>query len=386
MNKIKKNLRKFVSVVISTLSTIVPKKNDRVFFKSKPDFSGNCKALSDYILENKIPYEIIWSTKTSINYDGIFEVSSGSLKELYYYFTSKYVITTHNEMIGPIAKNQKYISLWHGMPFKKICYLGEYDYKGMIDYSAIRIATSEIMRSIISASFREKANNVYITGQPRNDYLFKPVTLSHLGIKHCENKKIILFTPTFRMNNEDKKYSDGKNIDDNNFLRVEDFDLEQLDAYLIRTNSYLILKLHPYEEEYFKGVSELSDNITIICSNDLKNRGIDLNQILPLADILITDYSSIYLDYLILNKPIIFLVPDVDSYSSSRGGFTLEPFNFWTPGSKVNSQHALLDAIEEIILEKDCYIEKRQEVNAIINKYNDGNNSQRVIELMKSLQ
>ncbi|EHT8035315.1 CDP-glycerol glycerophosphotransferase family protein, partial [Escherichia coli] len=194
-----------------------------------------------------------------------------------YYFTSKYVITTHNEMIGPIATNQKYISLWHGMPFKKICYLGENDHQGMIDYSAIRIATSEVMRSIISASFREKANNVYITGQPRNDFLFKPISLTDIGIKSIKNKKIVMFAPTFRMNNEDIRYSDGAEIIDNNFLRVNDFCMEEIDYYLEQSNLHLILKLHPYEEEYFRGIATLSSNITIISSDELTQKNIDLN-------------------------------------------------------------------------------------------------------------
>ncbi|ELY7488452.1 CDP-glycerol glycerophosphotransferase family protein [Cronobacter turicensis] len=381
----KKALRKTVSKTISLLNYFIPKKNNRIFFKSKPDYSGNCKALSDYIIENNLPYHIVWSLKKDINQSNFSKVMTGSLKEYYYYFTSKYIITTHNEMIGPVARNQRYISLWHGMPFKKICYLGENDYKGMIDYSAIRIATSEVMRSIISASFREKANNVYITGQPRNDFLFKPIELADVGLESCKNKKIIMLAPTFRMNNEDKRYSDGVEITDNNFLRVDDFSLNEIDGYLEKNNAHLILKLHPYEEEHFRGVATLSSNITIISSEELTQKNIDLNQLLSLIDILITDYSSIYLDYLILNKPIVFLVPDVDAYSSSRGGFTLEPFDFWTPGDKVNNQNSLLESIDKIISGNDEYTERRGQVNSIINKYDDANSSQRVVELMKSL-
>ncbi|KLP56118.1 hypothetical protein ABR39_07855 [Enterobacter genomosp. O] len=385
MTNLKKSFRITISKIISLLNYLIPKKKNRIFFKSKPDYSGNCKALSDYIIENDLPYHIVWSIKKEIDQKKITTVAIGSLRELFYYFTSKYIITTHNEMIGPIAKNQKYISLWHGMPFKKICYLGENDHLGMIDYSAIRIATSEIMRSIISASFREKANNVYITGQPRNDFLFKPISLADVGVKSSKNKKIVMFAPTFRMNNEDKRYSDGKGIIDNNFLRVNDFCMEDIDNFLEQNNTHLILKLHPYEEEYFRGVATLSSNITIISSEELTQKNIDLNQLLSVVDVLITDYSSIYLDFLILNKPLIFLVPDVEAYSSSRGGFTLEPFDFWTPGDKVNSQNSLLRAIDKIITGVDEHTERRKQINLIINKYTDANNSQRVIELMKSL-
>ncbi|EMD9178306.1 CDP-glycerol glycerophosphotransferase family protein, partial [Cronobacter turicensis] len=74
-----------------------------------------------------------------------------------------------------------------------------------------------------------------------------------------------------------------------------------------------------------------------------------------------------------------------DAYSSSRGGFTLEPFDFWTPGDKVNNQNSLLESIDKIISGNDEYTERRGQVNSIINKYDDANSSQRVVELMKSL-
>ncbi|NDJ57179.1 hypothetical protein GWD52_09275 [Enterobacteriaceae bacterium 4M9] len=375
-----KYLTRLAKRLLSFFSYLIPKKNNRIFFKSKPDYSGNCKAVSDYIVANKLDYEIIWSVKEINKSNTFISVESGSFKSLYYYLTSKFIMTTHNEMIGIAAKNQIYISLWHGMPLKKICYLGEFDYLGMEDYSSKRIATSELMRSVISACFREKANNVYVTGQPRNDYLFSPVALSSLAIEARKDDKILLYIPTFRQNNEDRRYSDGKGIDHNNFLRVNDFDLESLDKFLSENKIHLLLKLHPYEEVYFKNKKSLTPNITVIDSENLASKNIDLNQLLPSVDCLITDYSSVYFDYLILNKPLIFLVPDLIDYGHSRGGFTLEPFEFWTPGNKVSSQHQLIAAINEAIFGDDEYINFRTEINRVINHYQDGNSSKRVVE------
>ncbi|EKY3196908.1 CDP-glycerol glycerophosphotransferase family protein, partial [Cronobacter turicensis] len=62
-----------------------------------------------------------------------------------------------------------------------------------------------------------------------------------------------------------------------------------------------------------------------------------------------------------------------------------EPFDFWTPGDKVNNQNSLLESIDKIISGNDEYTERRGQVNSIINKYDDANSSQRVVELMKSL-
>ncbi|WP_368894033.1 CDP-glycerol glycerophosphotransferase family protein [Kluyvera ascorbata] len=379
-------IKHMINYILMVINYCIPKKNNRVFFKSKPDYSGNAKALSEYITENIRTYEVVWSlSAVSIDEYDFKIVRKGTLKELYYYLTSKFIFTTHNEMIGPVSSNQIYISLWHGMPFKKIGYLGEFEYAKMRDYSANRIATSEIMRSIISASFREKANKVYITGQPRNDYLFKPISLKKMGLNIENKKKIIMYAPTFRMNVEDQKYSDGNEITDDNFLRVDDFGMKELDSHLMDNDCHLLLKLHPYEEKYFENINELSSNISIIRSQELIKQNIDVNQLLAVADVLITDYSSMYFDYLILNRPIIFLVPDLNDYRKSRGGFTLEPFDFWTPGEKVKNQASLVSAIDRILKNEDLYLAERRIVNSIINEYSDNKNCERVKDLMKKL-
>ncbi|HBE5482306.1 TPA: CDP-glycerol glycerophosphotransferase family protein, partial [Escherichia coli] len=81
MTNFKKIARKIISKSISLLNYFIPKKKNRIFFKSKPDYSGNCKALSDYIIEKKLPYHIVWSVKKEINQKGITVVRAGSLKE-----------------------------------------------------------------------------------------------------------------------------------------------------------------------------------------------------------------------------------------------------------------------------------------------------------------
>ncbi|MFS1582175.1 MAG: CDP-glycerol glycerophosphotransferase family protein [Candidatus Arsenophonus phytopathogenicus] len=215
-------------------------------------------------------------------------IKSGTLKSFYHYFTSKYIVTTHNEMIGTTSSSQIYVSLWHGMPLKKIGYLG-FDSVGMEDYSTNRIATSEIMRSIISPCFREKANNVYITGQPRNDFLFENRAIDFIDKTSKTNRKKRIFTPTFRENQTSLKYSDGDEIKENNFFRVTDFNIEALDAFLDENNAELFIKLHPFEEKIFIS-TELTKNITIIKTETLQEINLDINHLLNKMDILITNY------------------------------------------------------------------------------------------------
>ncbi|MEZ8024946.1 CDP-glycerol glycerophosphotransferase family protein [Vibrio sp. 1F255] len=387
MIEIRKKIVKSIKILFRILSGIIPKNSKRVVFKSNPDFSGNGKAFSDYLLNVKCKYDVVWivSDCSTEFMEGITIAKKGTFKALWLYVTSKYIITTHNEMIGTRANNQIYISLWHGMPMKKICYLGEFDHQGMEDYSSLRIATSEIMRSIISACFREKANNVYVTGQPRNDYLFDNSIRKTDFYKDIKSKyeRIVFYTPTFRENQEDARYSDGVKIEGHNFLRTSDFDLDLLNRYFADNNTLLLLKLHPFEEKSITN-STLGSNIRVVTSQNLKEQELDINHILSMTDVLISDYSSIYFDFMILNKPIVFLVPDKEQYEKSRGGFVLEPFESWTPGSKVVTQKALLDEISEIKNGNDKYSDKRNEVNHIINKFNDNKNCERVYKFFFS--
>ncbi|WP_437612236.1 CDP-glycerol glycerophosphotransferase family protein [Erwinia sp. V71] len=374
----KKKVVRWMKLVASVINGLIPKNQKKVVFKSRPDFSGNAKAFSDYLSKHKKGFEVIWIVEREHDFPPGPEkfVKKGSLSALLHYVTSRYVVTTHNEMIGTKANSQVYISLWHGMPLKKICYLGEYDHQGMEDFSANRIATSEVMRAIISASFREKANNVYITGQPRNDFLFHQQEMRFPG---KSDRKSILYAPTFRENQEATAYSDGAGISENNFLRVTDFDMAVLDDFLEKNNARLFIKLHPYEENSFIDVN-LTKNIKVIKTAVLQENNLDINHVLRDIDILVTDYSSMYFDYMLLNRPICFLTPDLQSYASSRGGFTLQPVDWWMPGAHVQTQQALQEELGKLLCGHDDYLKHRERVDNIINLYKDGKNSERVFE------
>lgn len=374
---IKKAIVKFLKALFCAINSIIPKKSNLILFKSRPDFSGNARAFYEFIIINHPEFDPVWVIENQSTRPDLKTVKPKSVKWFFCFIRSRYIVTTHNEMIGVKGNNQVYISLWHGMPLKKICYLGDYDYKGMEDYSAYRIASSEIMRSIISASFREKANNVYITGQPRNDYLFEGDKANSLLSGRQENKRIILYMPTFRENQEAERYSDGKKIEKDNFFRVTDFSLNELNCFLKENNYHLVIKLHPYEEKSLIDIN-LGENITLITTATLREHDVDVNHLMAKADILISDYSSAYFDFMILNRPICFLIPDLNAYSESRSGFTLEPVESWMPGAKIHTQKELLIELEELAQGNDKFSGKRNEISEMINKHKDNKNSERV--------
>ena len=112
-----------------------------------------------------------------------------------------------------------------------------------------------------------------------------------------------------------------------------------------RKNNYqLIVKSHPlYGENYDKMLKGIS-HISLFPDEKLKEWKIDLYEVLGATDFLITDYSSVYFDYLLLNKPIIFTPTDLEEYNEDRG-FLLTPYEEWTPDSKVFDQISLQSEI-----------------------------------------
>ena len=274
------------------------------------------------------------------------------------------------------SENQVLINLWHGMPLKSMGFndSSESDnnlktVRKMSQKNDILIATSTIMKNLLASCF-------YM--DPRNDQLFinnKQKLSQLLNLDVSNYKKIVLFSPTFR------KW--GSKVDgisrETNIFGFEDYNSTIFNNFLEEQNILFLLKIHPFEEKYYLSkLNNNSKNMVLITQNRLKDNLLDLYDILGAIDILITDYSSIYFDFLLLNRPIIFIPTDLKEYSKSRG-FLLEPYDFWTPGPKILKFKDLIEELKKI--EETDYKKERIVVNSIINKYQDKNSCKRIFEL-----
>ncbi|HDL6714808.1 TPA: CDP-glycerol glycerophosphotransferase family protein [Yersinia enterocolitica] len=368
-------MKKIILSLLRFISLFFPKNNNKIVFRSFPDYSGNAMAIYEYLKDkDKDKDKLIWLTDNKYNKSNMRSVKLYTLTGLFNFFTAKYIITTHNELVSLTIKNQKYISLWHGMPLKKIGYLGM-EYKKMKPMSAQRIATSELTRAIIAASFNEPANNVYITGQPVCDKLITPRNIANYFTIPSDIKKVVFYLPTFRQDFNETKI-EGRVIHRDNIFRLDEFSHYEFIRNIKEKGIFLIVKLHP-AEEYLLNNLELNENIVFVKSKD-----IDLYDVLSGCDALITDYSSVYIDYLVTDKPIAFIIPDKDEYILNRGGFTLEPFDEWTPGNKIKKVEEIYDFFDMLINEKDEFKSERHRVKKILHKYSDGNNSKRVADIL----
>ena len=158
--------------------------------------------------------------------------------------------------------------------------------------------------------------------------------------------------PTFRngLGRNDAK------LNINNIFNFQEYDEQKLFDFLSKNNYLLCLKHHPAEEKSFN--YKLSDNIKIIKENELQKYSLSVNDVLNAADLLITDYSSLGVEFSILNKPSIYLVNDLDEYSRNRG-IIFDNMNFWAQGNLAKNIDELFKIIDNNkVLKNDMSVKK----------------------------
>lgn len=240
--------------------------------------------------------------------------------------------------------------------------------------------TSNMNMLTLSSMAAIPEDKYIITGNPRTDTLLKANGLENLEKllgKNFSNKKIIFNMPTFHVHENTGLASGDKNLTD--VIKIKNFDYDRFDKFLEENNMICIAKVHHAEERTVgnKNQGRELKNLIFISNNDLDKHRLDLYEILNCADILITDYSSIYGDFLFMNKPSIFINTDIDQYRKEKG-ILLEPYEFWTAGPKVKDQEKLESELLKSLEEENYYGEKRLELRDLFYKYKDDNATLRV--------
>ena len=284
--------------------------------------------------------------------------------------------------------NQIVIDLWHGFPLKKMFYEDHsYHNKNTLEpyWSQFNYMTSysSLYNQLIHKCMRVNPNSFVITGSPRNDLLFNKNSreiLCDILEKKDRGQKFILYMPTFRSTDQNETTNTYSQLFD-----FKDFSFGNLTTFLKENNYELIVKPHPIFGREYKEILKDNSHISLFPSERLETKMVDLYEILGAIDILITDYSSIYFDYLLLDKPIIFTPTDLADYSIDRG-FLLSPYEEWTPGPKVSSQQELLDEIINYSQDNEYFRNMRKVIKNKVHFYKDNNSSERVWNFISNLK
>lgn len=376
---------------LNIINSILPKSNYVILF-SFPDLDGNVYSLYKYIVENHPEftekYRVIWMVNGDTDYakkrieelpnsQNVVVCKKRSVKGLYLYCKSLYIITTHNYYTGLYTKGkQKNYNLWHGMPFKAIGYsmAGSPDVI-QADYT---LATSEMFQEIMEQAVGMEKDKVLVTGQPCTDELFNTQnSLYRLGIDKNKYSKVLIWMPTYRNSDVGSIRQDGKS-DSFGLADVFNFHLPELRDVLQKHNMLLIIKPHPMDVLRSQlNVSE--QNISVIKNEDLAGANVSLYQLIGEADVLLTDYSSVFIDFLNLGRPVAFLYDDLDEYASNRG-FCFDKPEDYLPGEKISNFNGLIEYLDNIDEKNAKWDKENKRINELFNKYSDGHSSERVFK------
>lgn len=384
-------LKLILKRIFTLINHVIPKSGNKIIFYSFPDFSDNAWALYDYLIKNgNKTYKYYWFVSNPAKFrskklnNTYFIKSQGrfsTIIKFFHTFTSKYVFTTHNWLPIYPAKNQQIIFLWHGTALKKIALMDLRNPRRTLNYFSYIMGYSDKYAPIMKESFNCRLDQVLLYGNMRNDLLFENSNaLERLGF-NGSYKKIVLYMPTFRK--VSGSYSDSV-FNDKNETGLQVFSTKQslieFNEYLSNNSSLVIIKLHPSEDLSVFDLTNYS-NIKFLLNKDIEEKNVQLYHLLGKTDALISDYSSVYLDYLVLNKPIGFVINDFKSYMSSRG-FIFNNVKELMPGPKINSSKQLMDFIDSLINNIDEYEEKRKSIKDFAHKYSDNNNRKRLLNFM----
>ncbi|MDR2695819.1 MAG: CDP-glycerol glycerophosphotransferase family protein [Deltaproteobacteria bacterium] len=279
------------------------------------------------------------------------------------------------------------IQLWHGIPLKKIGFPEVESGVNMrpekaeslrANYSACRTVASTsawVTEQLFSKVF--KAEEFPELGYPRNDILLRAPDRNDLlnvdaecyaaAMRHRKSGgRVVVYMPTFRDTGLDF-------VDENGRVVLQP---RQLAEFAAAHGLLFLLKLHPYVDD-----SRLSAIPGVIRYPSHQ----DIYPLLPLADALVTDYSSVYMDYLLLNRPIHFFAYDLRRYCTQDRELFF-PYEDMTPGPIARTQEELLaDLHAGLVLGQDTRERERLALREKLFTHADAQASQRLCEHIRNL-
>ncbi|KRG15784.1 CDP-glycerol:glycerophosphate glycerophosphotransferase [Virgibacillus soli] len=346
-------------------------------------FSDNPRAIYEYMVEQNFDYEMYWSIDKRYveqfrHEKNIKCLKRFSLKWLIKMARAQYwIVNSRLPLWVPKPKKTIYVQTWHGTPLKKLGLdikavhmpgTTTEKYKQNFTLEATKwdylVSPNSYSTTIFTRAFNY-FNKILETGYPRNDFLINCNPKETFRIKERVGvpleKKIILYAPTWR---DDQFYNKGKYKFDLQ-LDLEKLRKELGDSY------FLILRLHYLVAENL----DLSGREDFV--KDLSNHE-DIRELYVIADMLVTDYSSVFFDYANLKRPMLFYVYDIEEYRDKLRGFYFD-FERQAPGPLVKCTNDLINEIK--LLEKNGYSlsETTKEFNERFCSLEDGHASERVV-------
>ena len=357
------------------------------------NFSDNAKYLFLYCSSEK-DINCYWITKNkdlveSLRNDGLNAYYKYSAKGLWLSLSSKvYVYDSRTGSINHWASAGAIkVNLWHGSPLKTIdrditvkhnaFYIGNHTW-GIKRYlvrmimpewfvvADLMIATSEKVKGYFYSAFGSK--KIEVTGYPRNDIISNPslyaryLVFEQNIIDSISTEKTILYAPTFR--------------DTNRFNREAPIEWGRLNDLLRKNDATFLIKLHRHD--YSMAIKEEYSNIRVLDNES------DMYPLFSKVDLLITDYSSIFFDFLLTDKPVLFYPYDKEDYLTKDRSM-YDEYDTVTPGHKAYDFNGFYEKLELFFKHPDVLKESvldYQVIKKMYNQYSDSDGAKRTYQFI----
>jgi len=372
--------------------------DDNLVLFDSPSYSDNAKVLSDYILNNT-NYKVVWIVNNKIkieNRKNLITVSQTYLQKsrfkhiytigaFYYAYKAKYVFYTHSfNWAGYKNPNQIIINLWHGSGYK-----ARKEPKSGIrlpDLFDFMIVPGELFVKSKAEFFECEPTKIIPLGYPRYDTFKIDSSIKvnnffvNLDLLENDSQKIIIWLPTFVGDDDLLSYQNPLPYIISGIPILEKLQhLQDLDKFCFENNIKILIKRHRLEakrvplEKHFKDLK----SIVVLTNDNFEENEIDLYELLPHTDALISDFSSVSVDYLLLDKPIAYVVTDIEDYRKTRG-FVFDDPLLYMPGEHIYNFDDLKKFILHIATNNDNYFDVRKNAIEIMHNKTD-NYSERII-------
>jgi CDP-glycerol glycerophosphotransferase (TagB/SpsB family) len=385
--------------VAKAAGKFVPKQRNLVVFGAMKGnmYGDNSRYLFEWMVENRPDVACVWVTHskqvrdrlrreglpvhTTLSLRGILALLRASAGT----FTNGFADLAVHPAITP--GSVQLIALRHGRSVKRVRFARtghkinaaeEANRRREADRVRYAISTSEFVSDIQEECLQIGREKHVVTGYPRNDFLLDVQESQRAAwaryLDDASQPRVVLYAPTWRHGRGTTR-----------FFPFDDFDEEGLVRALEASGAYLLLRPHLRELE---SAPRLRKFLAHLARHDqvrlaTHEQFTDVNSFLPFVDVLVTDYSALYHDFLLLDRPLIFVPYDYEEFQR-ESGFLYDYFGN-LPGPAVYTFAKFKDALASALAGRDEYSHRRASLTDRVHTYRDAGSRARVAELLDTL-
>ena len=386
---IKKVVSKGIDKIFSAGFSLLPIDRELVLFEGNKSYDDNGRAVFDEMIREHFNerFRIVWFMENPEDFRYLENTENvlvkricrvrdlgSSPREYLEYIRlnclARMCIYSNAYLGKRLTSGQTRIYLTHGTPLKN-CRLGSWKNHDVV------CAASEFTVDFLKRAI-PGVQEVAVVGLPRNDSLFRTDPRFAHYFERFGDLKRIIWMPTFKHSQKvagrvaRNDLSEERNTD---LQLLNHSFLERLNAHLANNDVVLFIKFHPFQDMSFVENICMSHIVTLR-NSDLLAVGAPLYSFIGEFDAMVTDFSSVAFDYMLLNRPLAYDLTDFESYSAGIGFMVDRPLDYM-PGVRIFEEEDFFTFIDQVSRGDDPHRERREAVCELFNAYRDNKSSKR---------